>query len=780
MKKRVQIALLLAGLLVAFALRMYRLGDQNIWWDEGFSVWAVRGSLIRATLITARDVHPPLYLWFLWPWLRLVGDTEFAGRALSVLAALPTVAAMAPLGRRVGGRWVGIGGLWLLALSRFHIWWSQEMRMYALAALWATLSFYFLARAASARSRRPWFAWIGATAAALYTLYFSALLLACQNLFALIVGLRRSDRWAFWRRWCLAQGAALALWVPWLAFAIPRIRSGSVVEEPALLGFVFQLNGVLLGLGISTYIERYRGAALALGFVLLWGVVTLVRRRSPTGRLSLSDGLALLLTGVLVPPTMVWLVTQPRALFYTPRVEARYFLSFAPLFYVLLAWALVGLVRARLLRPVGLVASVGVLAMLLWALPGHYADRYLRDDLRTMTRAIWSQARPEDGVVLVSGDRAPLFLYYYDHSTAPPDRPSLYPVPRLAPVLDGQGVEAELAPIAREHPRVWLAEVEAHMQDPQRVARAWLAERYPTLLSLGFGYNRLSLFDTGGTDGEVVATTPPQHPLDVPLGPVTVVGYDLAVREVRPLDPLRLGLHLRVREPVTLTVALVGLDGLEVARTSLPVRPVGGTVWRMAELPVIGCAPPGPYRFELRTPEGASVSLGGVRITHAQPPPAESEIQHPMEARVGEVRFLGYDLYRDRGLFRQRLSPGQIVRPGDRLVLRLYWRADGPVDGSYTVFTHLVGAAFNPATGGPVWAQEDRVPLEGTCPTDLWPPDLLLRDEYELLLPSDAPPGEYLLEIGMYRPGTGERLPVAGDGADVEARRLVIATVPVE
>ena len=147
---------------------------------------------------------------------------------------------------------------------------------------------------------------------------------------------------------------------------------------------------------------------------------------------------------------------------------------------------------------------------------------------------------------------------------------------------------------------------------------------------------------------------------------------------------------------------------------------------------------------------------------------------------MGEVRFLGYDLYRDRGLFRQRLSPGQIIRPGDRLVLRLYWRADGPVDGSYTVFTHLVGAAFNPATGGPVWAQEDRVPLEGTCPTDLWPPDLLLRDEYELLLPSDAPPGEYLLEIGMYRPGTGERLPVAGDGADVEARRLVIATVPVE
>ncbi|HID89539.1 MAG TPA: hypothetical protein EYP52_07510, partial [Anaerolineae bacterium] len=130
MKKWTRQLLLLVGLLVAFALRMYRLGDQNIWWDEGFSIWAVRGSLARATLITARDVHPPLYLWLLWPWVRMVGDSEFSGRMLSVMAALPTVALMAPIGRRLGGQRVGIIGLWLLTLSRFHIWWSQEMRMY--------------------------------------------------------------------------------------------------------------------------------------------------------------------------------------------------------------------------------------------------------------------------------------------------------------------------------------------------------------------------------------------------------------------------------------------------------------------------------------------------------------------------------------------------------------------------------------------------------------------------------------------------------------------------
>jgi uncharacterized membrane protein len=365
--------LLLAGLWVAFALRVCRLGDQNIWWDEGLAIWAVRHSFVGTTLWTAGDVHPPLYFWLLWPWVRLAGESEFAARYLTVMVAMLTVAAMVPLGRRLGGRAVGAAALWLLALSRFYVWWSQEMRMYALAALGATLSFYFLARIVSGntnggqpqrgqpqggqlqglplhpapgqpqgRNRRgcPYVGWVLATVAALYTLYFSALLLVVQNLYVFVVGLRRADRWALWRRWLLAQGVALALWAPWLALALPRMRSWSVVQEPVSPGFAFLLDGVLLTLGISTYVERYLGAVLVVGVVLLWGTVSLVirARRAGTARRT-AEGLWLLLLGTLIPPLMVWLVTQPRMLFYTPRVEARYFLSFAPLFYAWLAWA---------------------------------------------------------------------------------------------------------------------------------------------------------------------------------------------------------------------------------------------------------------------------------------------------------------------------------------------------------------------------------------------------------------------------------------------------------
>jgi len=52
--------------LLALALRLYRLGAANLWWDEALAVWAVRQGLTGVTLWTASDVNPPLFLWALW------------------------------------------------------------------------------------------------------------------------------------------------------------------------------------------------------------------------------------------------------------------------------------------------------------------------------------------------------------------------------------------------------------------------------------------------------------------------------------------------------------------------------------------------------------------------------------------------------------------------------------------------------------------------------------------------------------------------------------------
>jgi hypothetical protein len=77
---------------------------------------------------------------------------------------------------------------------------------------------------------------------------------------------------------------------------------------------------------------------------------------------------------------------------------------------------------------------------------------------------------------------------------------------------------------------------------------------------------------------------------------------------------------------------------------------------------------------------------------------------------------------------------------------------------SYTVFAHLVDG------NGEVRAQSDSAPMSGSYPTTLWQPGEFVTDVHTIPVPSDLPPGEYVMEVGLYLADTGARLAVAGDG----------------
>jgi hypothetical protein len=119
------------------------------------------------------------------------------------------------------------------------------------------------------------------------------------------------------------------------------------------------------------------------------------------------------------------------------------------------------------------------------------------------------------------------------------------------------------------------------------------------------------------------------------------------------------------------------------------------------------------------------------------------------------------------------------LQPGETVNVDLFWEGRGVVGADYTVFVHLLGQAFNPATGGPVWAGHDSPPAGGASPTSLWDQSTRLRDRYPLTLPDDLPPGEYQIEIGMYS-AIGERLPTSGPHADPAQRRVLTPTLKHE
>ncbi len=65
----------------------------------------------------------------------------------------------------------------------------------------------------------------------------------------------------------------------------------------------------------------------------------------------------------------------------------------------------------------------------------------------------------------------------------------------------------------------------------------------------------------------------------------------------------------------------------------------------------------------------------------------------------------------------------------------------------------------------------DSPPVDGRRPTDGWAEGETIIDPHLIAVPAGAPPGDYALEIGLYVPATGQRLPLA-DAAAQPADRV--------
>ena len=98
------------------------------------------------------------------------------------------------------------------------------------------------------------------------------------------------------------------------------------------------------------------------------------------------------------------------------------------------------------------------------------------------------------------------------------------------------------------------------------------------------------------------------------------------------------------------------------------------------------------------------------------------------------------------------------ARPGGRIELTYGWQALSEPTRIYSVFNHLL------TTDGQHIAQADGWPQGGVVLTNQWREGEYIRDSHTLEIPADAPPGPYLLLVGLYDASSGERLPAALDG----------------
>ncbi len=188
-------------------------------------------------------------------------------------------------------------------------------------------------------------------------------------------------------------------------------------------------------------------------------------------------------------------------------------------------------------------------------------------------------------------------------------------------------------------------------------------------------------------------------------------------------------------------------DGL----TPIGGWPAGEPVRDMQSLALPSAVRSGFYNLsmEISADDGRVVGraqLGMVEVRDYPHTPVATDIPHRVDARVGELRLLGYGL-------------SQAATRSTLLDLYTYWQIESDVTRDGVLFLHVIGP------DGRLVAQDDNPPEYGKRSTLTYRPGDGIEQLHRFVLPFTAPGGEYKLYAGIYNRSDVVRWPASQDGA---------------
>lgn len=444
---------LLALLLLAFALRLHQLTMQSLWWDEGISLNLARLSIAEIALDRVNNIHPPLYFVLLKFWTTLTGLNTFSARYLSVLASFGQVAFTFAVCRRwfkstitphpaprslnrdhrlpIPGAWVA---LVLIAISPLSIIYGQEVRVYAILPL---LSLMLLAlawqireiKAPSFKKVEPLLVYLGVVEwIGIHLHYVVVFVIVYIGLWLLLV-LVGEKRWRALKQFIIVQLIVGVASLPWFTAVIQNwtavqaeANAGTYLTDPVPLDFLLKQVWVFHHTGLAGSLARMDVWWLALGLLLGTGVLLLWRIWQKQTR---STAVRLLLQW-LVPLAGALIVWSVRS-FSHPR-----YISFTAVGFIILVAYLIypKLERrvSRLILPGMLLAALVSLSLL--GLSLYFSkDQFNKDDMRGVAQLLEEMSTADDLIIIPDTDWSLPFEYQGDaHIVMPglPDREMMW------------------------------------------------------------------------------------------------------------------------------------------------------------------------------------------------------------------------------------------------------------------------------------------------------------------------------------------------------------------
>ena len=306
--------------------------NQSLWLDEAAqAIESVRP--LSQQLDIAGDFWPPLYHILLHFWMR-ISTSEIWLRLLSVMIGIATIYVTYLLATKLVNKKVGLLTAFLLSISPFHVWYSQEIRPYALSALLGILTTYYLLNVSIYR-------YIATSILFLYSIYLAPFLLITHGIYIFVFVKNR------FKQWLMQSSIVVVFFLPWGGHFLQQLNIGKsliqtlpgwseAVSTPLLKAL--PLTFIKFMLGRITFANKLVYAGISIGmFTLVAYCIFLAYRKQRTITYKL-----LLFTGL--PVLLLYIVN-----FWLPIIAPQRLLFILPFFYLTLSLGITILKKSQLL-----------------------------------------------------------------------------------------------------------------------------------------------------------------------------------------------------------------------------------------------------------------------------------------------------------------------------------------------------------------------------------------------------------------------------------------------
>jgi 4-amino-4-deoxy-L-arabinose transferase-like glycosyltransferase len=405
--------------LLGACLRIYQLGRYSLWYDEakiiaGSKLWSLT-NLWESAKIDARPFDVGHYanalnsiFYSLWS---KMGEGEFILRLPSAIFSILSIIGIYCLGKAIFGQRAGLISSFFLAISPFHIYYAQELKLYSLTVLLGIISVYFLIRGLEEGKSVYWSGYVIFNTLNIYLHYLAILLFFAEITFPLIYPNKFKHVFV---KWSIGNLIVFLLVTPCLLIMMTQIHF--FIEGPTLPFWTSKMSPVSLRnlfFTLKNFTSGYNSTkAVFIPNLILFTSLFVLGILNSRGNKWLP--LALLCLGL--PPFTLFLTSE----FMTLYVD-RYVIASSIFLYLVVAQGILSLKNRGALT----VIMLSILSLSLFSLINYYSNnlpysfRYhvgvqKKKDHRSATAYVLRNFQAGDIVLHTCENTIPSFEYYSD------------------------------------------------------------------------------------------------------------------------------------------------------------------------------------------------------------------------------------------------------------------------------------------------------------------------------------------------------------------------------